>query len=237
MNLLEHYKKLLFFNFNRFKGNNCQLLREYLAKILITEVEGFMPLWNKRILDVGGAQGEFCKVLNEERKCSAINLDPRPGKTIWPETMKGFAENIPFKDNQFDLVICRGVLEHIPKEKQQQSLNEIYRVTKKGGMAYVLIPPWYNPHAGHSLKPFHILPFKQAKFLRQVFFGEKIKANSFSESGLYPITFREMLKKISESKFEIAATKDTHLRLHFLTKIPIIREIAVPSAAFILTKE
>jgi len=236
MDLLEHYRKLVFYNFNRFKGNNCQLLREYLAQILISEVEEFMPLWNKRVLDVGGARGEFCKVLNRKRKCRAINLEPRVEKNAWPETKKGVAEDIPFKDNQFDLVICRGVLEHIAKEKQQQSMNEMYRVTRAGGIAYVLIPPWYNPHAGHSLKPFHILPFKLAKFLREIIFRKKIRANSLSEAGLYPITFKEMLKMISASRFRVAGTKDTHFRMHFLTRIPIIREIAVPAVAFICRK-
>jgi len=237
MNLFSHYRKLFFYSFNRFKDNNYQLLREYLAQILISEVEEFMPLWNKSVLDVGGARGEFCKILNSERRCNAINLDPNPGKTVWPETVKGFADSIPFNDNKFDLVICRGVLEHIPKEKQQRSLNEMYRVTKKGGFAYVLIPPWYNPHAGHCLKPFHVLPFKLAKFLRNLFFRDKIIGPTLRDVNLFPITFRGALKMISASKFKVAATKDTHLRLHFLTKIPIVREVAVPAVAFILTKD
>jgi len=237
INLFDHYKKLLFYSFNRFKGNNYSLMREYLAKILIMEVEEFMPLWNKKVLDVGGAKGEFCKILYELRKCDAINVDPYPGDYIWPKTVVAFADNLPFEDNEFDLVICRGVLEHIPTEKQQQSVNEMYRVTKTGGICYIMIPPWYNPHAGHHLKPFHYLPFKMAKFLRELIFGNKIDANSYEEAGLYPITFRRMLKMISKSGFKILDTKDTHLRLHFLTKIPIIREVAVPAVSFILTKE
>ena len=76
-----------------------------------------------------------------------------------------------------------------------------------------------------------------AKFLRELIFGNKIDANSYEEAGLYPITFRRMLKMISKSGFKILDTKDTHLRLHFLTKIPIIREVAVPAVSFILTKE
>lgn len=168
INLFNHYRKLCFFAFNRFRSNNYQLMREYFAQILIMEIEKFTPIWNKKILDVGGARGEFCKVISEKRKCDAINLDPYPGKYIWPKTIIGFADNMPFDDNEFDLVICRGVLEHIPKEKQQQSVNEMYRVTKIGGICYIMIPPWYNPHAGHHLKPFHIFPFKLAKYLRQL---------------------------------------------------------------------
>ena len=247
--LLSHYRKLLFFNFNRFKGDNYRLMREYLASILISEIEKFMPITNKKVLDIGGGRGEFCKILYEKRKCDAINLEPHPKENIigwdiklkkekiWPKTRVGFADKIPFGDNKFDLVICRGVLEHIPTNKQQKSMNEMYRVTKKNGFCYIMIPPRYNPHAGHLLKPFHIFPFKLAKFLRQLFFRNKIKANSYAEAHLYPITFKRMLKMISLTKFKIVGTKDTHFRLHFLTKIPLVREIMVPAVAFILKKE
>jgi SAM-dependent methyltransferase len=236
INLFSHYRTLLFYTFNRFKDDNAQLMSEYFAQILIMEIEEFVPLWNKKVLDVGGGRGVFCKVISEKRKCDAINLEPNPGEYIWPKTTVGFADNLPSADNEFDLVICRGVLEHISPEKQQQSVNELYRTTKRGGVCYILIPPWYNPHAGHNLKPFHIFPFKFAKFLRQLIFRDKINANSFEEAGLYPITFKRMLNMISTSGFRVLATKDTHFRLHFLTKIPIIREIAVPAIAFILTK-
>ncbi len=59
------------------------------------DIEEFMLLWNRKILDVSGARGEFCKVLSEKRKCDAINLDPYPGKYIWPKTKIGFADAIP----------------------------------------------------------------------------------------------------------------------------------------------
>ena len=247
INYFSHYKKLLFYALNRFEGKNYQLMREYFADILILELEEFIPIRNKKVLDVGGAQGQFCKVLSEKRQCDAINLDPEPGRYlwpkpknieeyIWPKTKVAFADSMPFSDNEFDLGICRGVLEHIPTEKQQQSVNEMYRVTKPGGIFYIVIPPWYNPHAGHVLKPFHILPFNYAKYLRQLVFGNKINASSLQDMEIYPITYRRMLKLISESGFDVLSTKDTHFRLHFLTKIPVIREIAVPAIAFIVKK-
>jgi ubiquinone/menaquinone biosynthesis C-methylase UbiE len=223
-------------------------MRDYFADIVIMELEEFIPLKNKKVLDVGGAQGQFCKVLSRKRECNAINLDPEPTrylwpkpknieKHIWPNTRIAFADDMPFGDNEFDIGICRGVLEHIPNEKQQQSLNEMYRVTKFGGFFYIMIPPWYNPHAGHKLKPFHILPFNLAKHMRRLVFSNKVKASSLKEMELFPITFRRMLEIIAISGFDVVSTKDTHLRLHFLTKIPIIREIAVPAVAFILKKK
>lgn len=38
--------------------------------------------------------------------------------------------NTPFKDNEFDLTYSCDVLEHIPPEYLEQSIKEIYRITK-----------------------------------------------------------------------------------------------------------
>ncbi len=242
ISIINHYRKLWFYTFNRYKRNNYLLMREYFSKILIYELEEFILLWNKKVIDVGGGRGEFCKNLNKKRKCDTINLDPNPNqmnsnsKSIWSKTICGYADAIPFGNNEFDLVICRGVLEHIPMEKQEDSINEMYRVTKVGGICYITIPPWYNPHAGHQLKPFHIFPFKLAKYLREMIFKNKINASSFEEFKLFKITFKKMIEMASLSGFKVVATKDTHFRMHFLTKIPIIREIMVPAVSFILIK-
>lgn len=234
--LIPHYARLLFFARNRFKGNNYERMREYFAQILIREIEEFMPLHNKRVLDVGGARGEFCRVISESRQCDAVNLDPAPMDPVWSKTVVGQAEAIPFQKDEFDLVICRGVLEHIPRERQLAAVKEMFRVTRQGGFSYIMIPPWYNPHAGHQLKPFHLLPFCLAKGLRRFFFHNKIEAGSLAEAELYPITFRRMHRMILASGFRVVATRDTHFRLHWLTRIPLLREILVPAVAFIVRK-
>lgn len=46
--------------------------------------------------------------------------------------------NISFADCSFDVVICNHVLEHILEEKK--ALNEIYRILKKGGVAFLNVP-------------------------------------------------------------------------------------------------
>lgn len=243
MNLLNHYRKLWFFNFHRLKNNNYRVMREYFANILIAEVEEFTGLEGKKVLDVGGARGEFCKVINEKRGCRAFNLDPAPcehgnydSKFIWPDTKIGNADDLPFQDGEFDLVICRGVLEHIPREKQQVSINEMFRVVKKGGICYIAVPLWLNPFAGHGLKPFHYLPFRYAKFLAELAYKKKINAKSWAEKKLFGITFRKMRKMIKAAGFEVLAIKDTHFRLHFFCKIPLFREIMVPTTVFILSR-
>lgn len=46
--------------------------------------------------------------------------------------------NLPFKDNEFDVILCNHVLEHIPDDVK--AMHELYRILKKGGMGIFQIP-------------------------------------------------------------------------------------------------
>lgn len=46
--------------------------------------------------------------------------------------------NLPFKENEFDVVFCNHVLEHIPDDTK--AMQELYRVMKKGGFGVFQIP-------------------------------------------------------------------------------------------------
>lgn len=46
--------------------------------------------------------------------------------------------DLPFKDNEFDVVFCNHVLEHIPDD--EKAMQELFRVLKKGGFGIFQIP-------------------------------------------------------------------------------------------------
>lgn len=46
--------------------------------------------------------------------------------------------NLPFLDNEYDVILCNHVLEHIPNDTK--AMQELYRVLKPGGMAILQIP-------------------------------------------------------------------------------------------------
>lgn len=46
--------------------------------------------------------------------------------------------NLPFKDNEFDVILCNHVLEHIPDDTK--AMQELYRVLKPNGMGIFQIP-------------------------------------------------------------------------------------------------
>lgn len=50
----------------------------------------------------------------------------------------GSADDLPFPDDHFDIILCSDVLEHL--SCPERCLAEIYRVTKQGGAAIVTTP-------------------------------------------------------------------------------------------------
>lgn len=49
----------------------------------------------------------------------------------------------PFRDNEFDEVICRHVAEHVPDV--MAFVTELHRITKPGGLIRIVTPHYSNP--------------------------------------------------------------------------------------------
>jgi ubiquinone/menaquinone biosynthesis C-methylase UbiE len=114
MDLFKHYRKLAHFSLLLLRGDltgdNVRLMREYYAQVVLGEVRDLLSIDNKRVLDVGGADGTFCKVFHNELGGEAINLDFHAtcANLRWRDSVRGSAHKLPFNDNMFDLVLCRG---------------------------------------------------------------------------------------------------------------------------------
>ena len=83
-----------------------------------------------RILDVGCGTG----ILHElYPNLDIVGIDISSGMLRHHKGphVQGSADNMPFKDNYFDTVVCRSVLHHLPDARA--GLEEIRRVLKPGG--------------------------------------------------------------------------------------------------------
>ena len=125
----------------------------------------------KPFLDIG------CHCTGNDISCSRIEL----GKKFFAnhnniEKLNFICEdiyNVQPTGNQFDLIIMRDVIEHIPN--QERFMGFVKSFLKPGGKFFLAFPPWQNPFGGHQqicrnkflskLPWFHLLPKRGYKFV------------------------------------------------------------------------
>ncbi len=125
------------------EGTRKNVLQKVWHTRKLKTVLNLIQFYPKKILDVGCASGWFLSNVSDEypgATCFGIDVYEKGiqyGKKIYPSLnfKVAKAEKIPFKANEFDLVICTEVLEHVDDPKVV--LNEIKRVLKKNGQAVI----------------------------------------------------------------------------------------------------
>jgi 2-polyprenyl-3-methyl-5-hydroxy-6-metoxy-1,4-benzoquinol methylase len=124
-------------------------------------------LRGKQLLDVGCGWGELvlsCLL----RGAAAYGVEPDIDEIqisclllqsygFGSRIQKGYGEQLPFASDEFDVVTCQQVLEHV--SSIQQVVRELVRVTRPGGFILVSIPNYLFPYEGHyRLKWFPFTP-------------------------------------------------------------------------------
>jgi ubiquinone/menaquinone biosynthesis C-methylase UbiE len=102
-----------------------------------------------RVLDVGCGAGQTLAVAYPELETFGVDVDIDAlalGERIAPNVRfaSGRAEQLPFADAQFDLVIARVSLAYT---EIRQSLSEINRVLTPGGRLWITLHPFSVPWA------------------------------------------------------------------------------------------
>jgi len=101
-----------------------------------------------KLLDVGCGAGYSLMRATQDLDCKAVGIDPDPGAHgvgRFVEDLvnnvpikQGFAEDLPFADDSFDVVYSSHVLEHVNDEVK--ALDEMRRVLKKNGVLIIGMP-------------------------------------------------------------------------------------------------
>lgn len=95
------------------------------------------------VLDVGGKKirkrGQFDIEKYNLKKVVYVNLNPDTQPDVIAE-----AENLPFEDRAFNVVICSEMLEHI--QNPPRAIAEIYRVLDNHGIALICVPFLFRIH-------------------------------------------------------------------------------------------
>jgi SAM-dependent methyltransferase len=112
-------------------------------------------------------------------------------------------QNLPFGDNEFDLVLCNHVLEHVDDDRR--AMREILRVMKPGALAILLVPLEFTRTITYE-DPTITSPKERAKHFLQ-----------YDHKRLYGTDFPERLRKVG---FEVPLINyldevDEHLRSRY----------------------
>ena len=117
--------------------------------MVFEEILKRFPLENKVVLEVGCGSGVFTKAaVVHSKSVTGTDVAKKAIKELALENkdeklkfITAAAENLPFKRNSFDAVLCFETLEHL--KSPVAVLGEIYRVLKPRGRLYVSIPNWF----------------------------------------------------------------------------------------------
>lgn len=96
------------------------------------------------ILDAGAGECVYKKLFEH---CRYFSIDLAIGESNWSyENLDYVAplDAMPIEDAKFDAVLCTQVLEHL--EFPQESIAEMYRVLKSGGVLYITAPMAHPEH-------------------------------------------------------------------------------------------
>jgi len=171
---------------------------------------------NKKIsiLDVGCLTGHFNRTFRKylKKEYTYTGVDPwkihiDAAKKVWKNSKNtsfklGWAQKIPYKKSQFDVVICSNVLTHIPEIKKP--LKEMLRTTKK---FLILRTPVHN-------KSYRIQMVLNSKWFKYTNVKPENEFDGFGEPRVYEYYdvhsfeyLKSTIKKISP-KFKIKFIKD-----------------------------
>jgi len=146
-----------------------------LAKYL---VDRFHLEKGSKVLDIGCGR---CEVLSAFTKLgldiSGIDASERirdfAPKTISKLEILDFSkENIPFDDDEFDVIFTKSVIEHV--SDPTHLMKEILRILKPGGIFISLTPEWTSQMKTFYDDPTHIHPY-QPKGLKDLFILSEFK--------------------------------------------------------------
>src|ERR1700722_3069734 len=114
------------------RNPNWSVLRE--RRRIFQDGLGRMPEHNLSVLDVGGRLQPYRALLGA-RVSRYVAIDTQLTPLV---NVAAAGEALPFRDEQFDFLICTQVLEYFPDPGQ--ATREIWRVLRKGGVAFVSAP-------------------------------------------------------------------------------------------------
>lgn len=200
-------------------------------------MSGYGALDGALVLDVGGGPGYFADAFTQAgASYYSVDVDSDlADETGRRRRVVGSGMDLPFRTDAFDVVYSSNVLEHVARP--WAVAEEMLRVLKPGGIAFISYTVWYGPWGGHETAPWHYLGGHRAMRRYRARHGVDPK-NRFGES-LFAVTVGDGLNWARRQ--EAADIVDLTARYNprwarFLIRIPLLREVTTWNLAIVLRK-
>lgn len=158
----------------------------------IKEISNFHP---ENVLVIGKGSGLVSEYLKlSSIKTVTIDIDESLNPDIIASVLK-----MPFRDEEFDVVLCAQVLEHLPYEDFSLALSEIKRVAKIGAVISL-------PHFGPAIRFLFKFPFlPEIKLMIKLPYPKKhiFKGEHYWEIGKKDYSLKKIKDDIEKCGFKI----------------------------------
>lgn len=181
-----------------------------------------------RILDLGCGPGWYAEALRNTG-ASVVALDGAMAELAGPVgappcALIGDGGRLPFPDASLDGIVCSNMLEHA--RDTRAVFEELRRVLRPGGWAYMSWTNWYSPHGGHDMTPWHLLGPSRGPAAYERRHGPPRK-NRYGE-GLFAVHIGPTLQLVDElDGIELEQAEPRYWPwARFIVRIPGLREVA-----------
>jgi 2-polyprenyl-3-methyl-5-hydroxy-6-metoxy-1,4-benzoquinol methylase len=238
--------------------------QEYVIPFLENECR--LDLRGKNVLEIGCGEGGVIAAFYDHG-CAAAGMDISPTRLQRAReraNADGRQRDIRFEcvnilqseqtanwQNQFDLIVMKDVIEHLPGH--QQALGQIAKLLKPKSHLFFSFPPWYMPYGAHQqvfnsklkLIPYtHLLPRSWFRALAQRF-GEPAALidelaalydsrlslaalNKLLRKAPFEAVFKKLYLTNPMYKYKLGLRPIPHPA--FVARVPILRELITTAA-------
>jgi len=155
---------------------------------------------HRRVLDAGCGTGGMMSWLARyanEGEVAGIDLSPDAlefSQRAHRNVSRASLTDLPFADASFDVVTSFDVLQHVPVDENTRAVNEIYRVLKPGGVAFLRVSAYQWMRSAHD----DALDVQQRFSLKELTeemrrAGFQIRRATYANTLLFPVAVSKRL--------------------------------------------
>jgi len=251
-------------------GDHEKMYWQYEYDVCARFIVPLLDAWGARvdgvaILDVGcGEGGGLCALHDRGGICAGFDIDQSRVHTalaLQGSRAIGFAygnlyaDDVPFSDRRFDLVILHDVFEHL--DQKPVMIGRLKRYLRPGGKLLITFPPYYSAYGGHQqhlrtwfarLPFFHLVPFSGSLIVPRLKGEAPHVVAEFRKLGRLKMGMRKFEQIAAEGAMRVERRRaylisPNHIRFGLrpvsagpLARVPLIREFACSGVIYLLAE-